>query len=392
MAGLNLKQYKVCFDRSPVAFCVIRVTKNKKGAYNDFIFEYVNEALAELEGLTIANMIGKHFYHIFYNASVKWLQPYGKAAYENIPSNFVQFILEINKYLHIQCYKISEGYAAVILVDVSNNYRFMAEELKTLIALDVNTTDMYQISISDDFYTNTFSRKRESVQETLKNEETGKFTELITALSNQLVFKGERQDFIKVFSLENLNNSLIYGNRNVFTQKCFVNSKGNQVWLQLMVRLRQNPLTNKTEGVLRIKDVTIPVVKSKTLQRLADDEYDYLGIIDPSRGMLTLNFVNSALPERLTSGIHLEGKEMDYEDERNFVADSWIMPEDRADFLKKSALKKITAEVKKNGHYVFYERALRDGVIHHKCFRYTYLDGNEQLILFKQRDVTELFH
>ena len=268
----------------------------------------------------------------------------------------------------------------------------MAEELKTLIALDVNTTDIYQISISDDFYTNTFSRKRESVQETLKNEETGKFTELITALSNHLVFKGERQDFIKVFSLENLNNSLIYGNRNVFTQKCFANSKGNQVWLQLMVRLRQNPLTNKTEGVLRIKDVTIPVVKSKTLQRLADDEYDYLGIIDPSREMLTLNFVNSALPERLTSGIHLEGKEMDYEDERNFVADSWIMPEDRADFLKKSALKKITAEVKKNGHYVFYERALRDGVIHHKCFRYTYLDGNKQLILFKQRDVTELFH
>jgi hypothetical protein len=392
MAGLNLKQYKVCFDRSPVAFCVIRFTKNKKGAYNDFIFEYVNEALAELEGLTIANMIGKHFYHIFYNASVKWLQPYGKAAYENIPSNFVQFSPEINKYLHIQCYQISEGYAAVILVDVSNNYRFMAEELKTLIALDVNTTDMYQISISDDFYTNTFSRKRESVQETLKNEETGKFTELITALSNHLVFKGERQDFIKVFSLENLNNSLIYGNRNVFTQKCFANSKGNQVWLQLMVRLRQNPLTNKTEGVLRIKDVTIPVVKSKTLQRLADDEYDYLGIIDPSREMLTLNFVNSALPERLTSGIHLEGKEMDYEDERNFVADSWIMPEDRADFLKKSALKKITAEVKKNGHYVFYERALRDGVIHHKCFRYTYLDGNKQLILFKQRDVTELFH
>jgi hypothetical protein len=40
----------------------------------------------------------------------------------------------------------------------------------------------------------------------------------------------------------------------------------------------------------------------------------------------------------------------------------------------------------------FYARALRDGVIHHKCFRYTYLDENEQLILFKQRDVTDMFH
>src|SRR5574344_102392 len=147
MAGLNLKQYKVCFDRSPVAFCVIRVTKNKKGAYNDFIFEYVNEALAELEGLTIANMIGKHFYHIFYNASVKWLQPYGKAAYEDITSSFIEFSTEITKSLHIRCYQISDGYAAVILNDVSANYRFMAEELKALISLDVNTVAMYQISV-----------------------------------------------------------------------------------------------------------------------------------------------------------------------------------------------------------------------------------------------------
>jgi hypothetical protein len=68
---------------------------------------------------------------------------------------------------------------------------------------------------------------------------------------------------------------------------------GTQVWLQVMVqaaiRIR---LSQKTEGVLRIKDVTLPVVKSKTLQRLADDEYDYLGIVDPVRSMLTLNFVN----------------------------------------------------------------------------------------------------
>jgi hypothetical protein len=388
MAGLNLKQYKVCFDRSPVAFCVIRVTKNKKGAYNDFVFEYVNEALATLEGLTIANMIGKHFYHIFYNASVKWLQPYGKAAYENITSSFVEFSPEINKYLHIRCYQISEGYAAVILNDVSANYRFMAEELKALVSLDVNTVSMYQISVSDDFYTNTFSRKREGIKEA----ETGKLTELIKSFSDRLVMKTERKDFLRTFGLENLKNSLIYGNRNVVLQKCFTNEGGTQVWLQVMIRLRLNPLSQKTEGVLRIKDITLPVVKSKTLQRLADDEYDYLGIVDPVRSLLTLNFVNRALPDRLTTGIHLEGKEMDYEEEQNFVADSWIMPEDKADFLKKSALKKIVAEVKKHGKYVFYARALRDGVIHHKCFRYTYLDENEQLILFKQRDVTDMFH
>ena len=388
MAGLNLKQYKVCFDRSPIAFCVIRVTKNKKGAYNDFIFEYVNEALAELEGLTIANMIGKHFYHIFYNASVKWLQPYGKAAYEDITSSFIEFNTEINKYLHIRCYQISDGYAAVILNDVSANYRFMAEELKALISLDVNTVAMYQISVSDDFYTNTFSRKKVNIREA----ETGKLTDLVQELAEKLVLKHEQKDFMRTFGLENLQNSLTYGNRNVILQKCFLNESGTQVWLQVMVRLRLNPLSNKTEGVLRIKDVTIPVIKSKTLQRLADDEYDYLGIVDPTRGLLTLNFVNKALPARLTTGIHLEGKEMDFEEERNFVADSWIMPEDKADFLKKSNLKKIVAEVKKNGKYIFYARALRDGIIHHKCFRYTYLDENEQLILFKQRDVTDLYH
>ena len=386
MAGLNLKQYKVCFDRSPVAFAVIRVTKNKKGACNDFIFEYVNEALAKLEGLTVANMIGKHFYHIFYNASVKWLQPYGKAAYENITSSFIAFSPEINKYLHIQCYQVDEGYAAVTLDDVSSNYRFMEEELKALVDLDVNTVSMYQINVSEDFYTNTFRRNKESI----KAEETGKLTELIKVLGEKLVFKTERKDFLRTFGLENLENSLTYGNRNVVQEKCFVNAKGSQVWLQVLVRLRRNPFDKKAEGVLRLKDVTLPVIKSKTLQRLSEDEYDYLGVIDPSRSVLTLNFINQTLPPRLTTGIHLEGKEMEYEEERAFVADSWLMPEDRKVFLKKTVLKKVVAEVKKNGKYVFYVRALRDGIIRYKCFRYTYLDENKMLILFKQRDVTDM--
>lgn len=386
MAGLNLKQYKVCFDRSPVAFAVIRVTKNKKGAYNDFVFEYVNEALAKLEGLTIANMVGKHFYHIFYNASVKWLQPYGKAAYENVTSSFIEFSPEINKYLHIQCYQVSDGYAAVTLDDVSSNYLFMDEELKALISLDVNTVSLYQINVSDDFYTNTFSRNRESI----RADGNGKLTELIKILGDKLVFKAERKDFLRTFGLENLKNSLSYGNRNVVLERCFTNAKGSQVWLQVMVRLRRNPFDKKAEGVLRLKDVTLPVIKSKTLQRLADDEYDYLGIIDPSRCVLTLNFVNRSLPPRLTTGIHLEGKEMEYEEERNFVADSWMMPEDRETFFEKTDLKKIISELKKNGKYVFYARALRDGVIRYKCFRYTYLDENELLILFKQRDVTDM--
>ena len=55
-----------------------------------------------------------------------------------------------------------------------------------------------------------------------------------------------------------------------------------------------------------------------------------------------------------------------------------------------SKLKKVVAEVKKNGKYVFYVRALRDGIIRYKCFRYTYLDENKMLILFKQRDVTDM--
>lgn len=390
MARLNLKQYKLCFDRSPAAFTIIRVIKNKKNIYNDFVFEYANEALAKLEGIALDNLIGKHFYHIFYNADVKWLRPYGEAAFEGKTSCFMSFSPEVNKYLQVQCYQVDKGFCAVMLTDISRKIRFLNEELKVLVSVDESTMILYEINLNKDTCGCTFSKDLE--EEGLHLKQEGKFSNLIKKLEARMVQPLQKKEFIRQFSVNNLSTAFKYGNRNMYFKGEFTDATGRLLCLQILVKLRQNPFTEELEGVLRMKNITVPVGKAKMLRNIVEEEYDYLSVLDVNLKLLMICYVNRSLPGELKTDLHTVGSELSYAEEQRFIADKWLMQEDRQEFMQKSALPKIISELRQNGRYIFYVRAVRDGKVLYKCFRYGFLNEAGSLIFIKQRDVSHEMH
>ena len=60
------KYYEIC-DKFPFAFTDIEMIFNEKRRAVDWIFRYGNEALAELEGVPLKEMIGSTFSSLFDN-------------------------------------------------------------------------------------------------------------------------------------------------------------------------------------------------------------------------------------------------------------------------------------------------------------------------------------
>lgn len=138
----DLSAYKECFDNSPLAFCVIDVLKDSDGKVVDFAFVYLNKALADLEGKHMEDLWGKHFYQIFDNTDVKWLDFYGSVAYGGQSNTFDEFSPEINKCLHISCYQISNGRCGCLLTDITDK-----KEMEALLELQMKYS--FAVSVAD---------------------------------------------------------------------------------------------------------------------------------------------------------------------------------------------------------------------------------------------------
>ena len=116
-----LKKYDFTIDVNDFnqnAFCLIHVDLDENGEPFDWTFIYANEALANLEGKTIEELIGHRFFEIFPSGNRKWLKHYYDAAYLGKGSNFSEISEEIDRYLHIDVYPTGKpGYCICILFD-----------------------------------------------------------------------------------------------------------------------------------------------------------------------------------------------------------------------------------------------------------------------------------
>lgn len=114
------KQYLQYLDDIPIAFCTIRVDVDAQNHPYDFVFTYLNKALALLGGTTREALLFSSFYDFFPDGDKKWLNIYYKTAYEGIPQEFTAYSPEINKHLAISTYQPEYGYCGCILRDITN--------------------------------------------------------------------------------------------------------------------------------------------------------------------------------------------------------------------------------------------------------------------------------
>lgn len=110
------------FDKSDLAYCVIKILVDDEGEPYDWEFVYLNDALAKIEGVEKERLLTHSFMEIFPNADKKWFNYYYPAAFENKSFVFEEVSEEIGTVLRIRCFPVEYGYCGCILEDVTNEF------------------------------------------------------------------------------------------------------------------------------------------------------------------------------------------------------------------------------------------------------------------------------
>ena len=148
----KLQEFKLCFDQSPIAFCVLHLLRDKAGAPYDLEFFYVNEALAKLEGLPLAALNQKRFYEVFPDADAKWLEFYEASACHGKTHSTSEYAPEIQKHITILSYPVKDGYCACIMSDDTAKER-KTEDYESQLALyrTMQNAGVFRVCINEDF-------------------------------------------------------------------------------------------------------------------------------------------------------------------------------------------------------------------------------------------------
>lgn len=110
------------WEEVPIGFGVLEFVADCTGRFSDFIFRYVNRALAELEGVTADALINRAYGQIFKEAHNKRLAIYSKVAFMGDTVELIDYSPELGKELLILCYQPAYGYCACIVCDATDKY------------------------------------------------------------------------------------------------------------------------------------------------------------------------------------------------------------------------------------------------------------------------------
>lgn len=191
--NFNVETIQGVYDKSPVAFCVIKVMKNDEGKEDKLFLAYANHALEELENKDLAPLVGKPFCSIFEKAGEQWFPIYSKVAWDNHTDTFTQYSPELKKHIRIQCYQVAKGYCACILWDITalieTEQSLRASEQKFQIA-----TENSDVS----FWTYDYARK--AILQTKSSREHHGYEEIIENVPEALIESGYiREDSAAAF-------------------------------------------------------------------------------------------------------------------------------------------------------------------------------------------------
>lgn len=104
LSNSEYKKYYKVFDNMPFAFTDIELIFNNETKAVDWIFRYGNNALAELEKVSLENLVGHSFGSVFPNMDSKWLRAYERATLYGETLEIIDYSPEIDTNLKVICF------------------------------------------------------------------------------------------------------------------------------------------------------------------------------------------------------------------------------------------------------------------------------------------------
>lgn len=112
----TIKERFSVLDSSPIATCVIETVFNSAGHGVDFIYRYCNKALADLEKMTIDDMLDRSVYDIFKKINHRWVETYIAVAIDGANRIFEDTNVRSGETLTAVCSQPINGFCMVTLI------------------------------------------------------------------------------------------------------------------------------------------------------------------------------------------------------------------------------------------------------------------------------------
>ena len=221
----------------------------------------------------------------------------------------------------------------------------------------------------------------------LKQQEKGTVDGYFEEFASLIDDEEVKKEFYSKFNRAGLLERFAAGETKVSVEYPITYPDGTRYWREGLLYMLQNPHTGDVEAVTYAVDITDKKLDRQIITRITNEEFDYIGIIDPRTGTFEFRY-------RRKQGVRFGqvGEKMDYAACCRTVGEESVPADKRAEFARLTALDTVLSALRENGgeYAASYER-LEDGVSSRRHLQYSWLDKPEGLILVVRSDVTAAY-
>lgn len=207
----------------------------------------------------------------------------------------------------------------------------------------------------------------------------------IQRVSEMIPMPESREHFCQVFSQQNMLKLFTEGTAALSMEAAFFYSEEQQPCvLRINVDMACNSFSREIEGVLHFTDVTVAYLIENVPQKIYQEDYENIIIIDAKREkMIKTDVLSSVISDYLK-------KEEAYEGYRSYSSHRAVVESERERFKKCVELSTIKEGLRKDKQYFFtIHETDKTGEVRLKRYSYIYIDERVDIIVGAREDITE---
>ncbi len=204
----------------------------------------------------------------------------------------------------------------------------------------------------------------------------------------------QRKKAAELFDRNKLLDTFNHGQTSLSIEYPRKDENGKLFWVRTFINMLKNPETQDVIGIFYSLDISGEMRQKEIFNLITGEEYDFVALLHTE--INKLEFIN--LSHKLLKKYHdifgKPGKLYDFDQVRQYVADSWIDTKDRDYYLQSSSLAAVKKELDRNGNCELSIRGHYSGrpdKFMCRKIQHYYLGSDKDLILIIQSDVTETY-
>jgi len=177
LTRLDISAYKRIYDKNSMAVAVVTLLKNKNGEVNDFVYEYTNQAMADIDGIKASDIIGKKYSALYKKYPSKTtLKNLSEVGFNGGVGTSQEYWNEVSLSVSMHYSQVSNGVVLINLVGISSvdQLRSHNEQLVNKIpggVVIIEVTDTIHFFHCNEWYYNNLGYTREEFEKINKDDE-----------------------------------------------------------------------------------------------------------------------------------------------------------------------------------------------------------------------------